>query len=372
MRADGEFNGAALRLARLFGGLSLEDVAAGVGKTRQYLHKLETGQTTPSAQLLVALASTLRVEADFFCQRNGGALAEEQVHFRKLFTTRVGIKQVAMARAELTGMLVSSFEKRLRLPTVRIPTIADAVGADDVERAADLCRREWDLGLGPIADMTRLAEVVGAVVTSFQSVSTEIDAMSFAFGRPIIVRNEAKRSACRQRFDIAHELAHAVLHSGRQTGDHATESEANRFACALLVPQSMMTKLFPRSRGQRLDWIGISEFKRTWKISKAALLYRARQLSLLSDDQYRSGVINLKRSGQASRESEDDSIELEEPSLLRRSFELLAKKKNVYGVDVAHGLSITADVLQELVGFPLPQPEIAKTALSRPSLRLVA
>lgn len=369
---DGDFSGAALRLARLFGDLSLDDVAVKVDKTRQYLHKLETGQTTPSAQLLVELAAALKVEADFFFGRHGGAIAEEQVHFRKLFTTRVGIKQVAMARAEMTGMLIASLEKRLKLPVVRIPTIADVATINDVENAADLCRREWDLGLGPIADMTRLAEVVGAVVTSFQSVSTEIDAMSFAFGRPIIVRNEAKRSACRQRFDVAHELAHAVLHSGRQTGDHATESEANRFACALLVPRSMMAKLFPCSRGQRLDWIGLAEFKRTWKISKAALLYRARQLSLLTDEQYRSGVINLKRTGQAIREAEDDLIEMEEPNLLRRSFELLAKKRGLFGPEIARSLNISTDVLQDLVGFSLPQPEQVKAPPSRPSLRLVA
>jgi hypothetical protein len=51
-------------------------------------------------------------------------------------------------------------------------------------------------GVEDIEHMTRLAENVGAMVTSFQSVSTEIDALSVALRRPIIVRNEAKQSAC--------------------------------------------------------------------------------------------------------------------------------------------------------------------------------
>jgi Zn-dependent peptidase ImmA (M78 family) len=368
----GVFNGAALRLARLFGGLSLEDVASRVEKTRQYIHKLETGQTTPSAQLVVELAVALKVEPDFFFATRTGLLAEEQIHFRKLFTTRVGIKQVAMARAELTGMLVTRLEKRLKLPQVRIPTIADAHTSDDIEKAAEQCRREWDLGFGPIADMTRLAESVGAVVTSFRSISAEIDAMSFAFGRPIVVRNEAKRSTARQRFDIAHELAHAVLHLGMPTGDHATESEANRYACALLVPRTMMIKLFPRSRGQRLDWIGLAEFKRTWGISKAALLYRARQLDLLTDQQYRSGVVSLKRTGQATGEREDESIPMEVPSLLRRAFELLAERRGVLGVDIARELAVSVEVVQDLVDFPLPQAAPARPPVARPTLRLVA
>ena len=63
-----DFNGAALRLARLFGGLALDDVASTVGKTRQYLHKLETGQSAPSAQLLVELALALKVEPEFWAR----------------------------------------------------------------------------------------------------------------------------------------------------------------------------------------------------------------------------------------------------------------------------------------------------------------
>jgi Zn-dependent peptidase ImmA (M78 family)/DNA-binding XRE family transcriptional regulator len=365
------FKGAAMRLARLFADQSLDDVASAVDKTRQYLHKIETGQAVPTAQLQVELATALRVEPDFFYAAPAGSLGEEQIHFRKLFTTRVGIKAVAMARAEFTGMLVAALERRVKFPEVRIPTIADVVNSEEVERAAEQCRREWELGLGPIADMTRLAELVGAVVTSFPSMSSEIDAMSFAVGRPIIVRNESKQSACRQRFDIAHELAHASLHSGRVTGDHETESQAHRFACALLVPRSMMLKLFPSSRGQRLDWIGLAEFKRTWGISKAALLYRARLLGLLTDQQYKSGVIHLKKTGQTAGEKEDDSIPLEEPTLLKRTFELLATKKGVYSADVAREMSVTEDLIEDIVGFSLPRPSPVKP-VARPKLRLVA
>lgn len=366
-----EFKGAALRLARLFAGQTLDDVARTVGKTRQYLHKLETGQAVPTAQLQLELALALRVEADFFYEAQVGRLGEEQIHFRKLFTTRTSVKQVAMARAEFTGMLVDALEGRVRLPAVRIPAGGDALAGHDLELAAEQCRREWDLGMGPIEDMTRLAELVGAVVTSFPGISAEVDAMSFAFGRPIIVRNDSKRSACRQRFDIAHELGHATLHAGKTTGDHETEGQANRFACALLVPRSMMLKLFPRSRGQRLDWIGLAEFKRTWGVSKAALLFRARILGLLSDAQYRSGVIHLKKSGQSAGEHEDDSIALEEPTLLRSTFELLASKKGVYAADIARGMNVSEGLIEDIVGFSIPKPTPAKP-IQRPKLRLVA
>src|SRR5882724_1407195 len=275
-----EFNGTELRLARIFNGLALEEVAERVEKTRQYLHKLETGQAVPTESLLANLASVLRVEPGFFTKNQVPMIGEDQFHFRKLFTTRTMLKQIAMARGELAGRLVTYLDQELKLPSIRIPERHDVQTPDDIERAADLCRREWELGLGPIANMNRLAENIGAIVTSFQSMSKEVDALSVAVRRPIIVRNEAKGSVCRQRFDIGHELGHFVLHMGMMTGDRVTENQANRFSSALLIPRMMMAKLFPKPRGSRLDWVGLREFKLTWKVSKAAILYRARQLDL--------------------------------------------------------------------------------------------
>ncbi len=348
-----EFNGAELRLARVFRGLALEDVAEQVDKTRQYLHRLETGQATPTEALIDQLADALGVEPAFFAGPHSPAIADEQIHFRKLFTTRATVRQVTIARAELFGRLVSYLDRHLKLPPVRIPVVDDARSANDVERAAERCRSEWGLGFGPIEHMTRLAETVGAVVTSFQAVSKEVDALSVALKRPIIVRNEAKPSACRQRFDVGHELGHFVLHQGRATGDRITEGEANRFAGALLVPRSMMVKLFPRPKWSRLDWTGLRAFKLTWMVSKAALIYRARQLDLINDDQFRSAFITLKRTGEATCEREDALVPAESPELVERSFSVLAAKKNVHPAQIAAALRIRVPLLEDIVGFPL-------------------
>lgn len=364
------FNGVELRLARTFNGLALEEVAERVEKTRQYVHKLETGQATPTEQLLERLASALKVEPAFFMSYHTSMIEEEQFHFRKLFTTKAMIKQVAMARGELTGRLVNYLDRELRLPELRIPEVIDAHTSEDVECAAELCRREWELGLGPIASMNRLAEHVGAVITSFQSVSKEIDALSVAVKRPIIVRNEAKESVCRQRFDIGHELGHFVLHAGQATGDRTTESQANRFASALLIPRTMMAKLFPKPRGSRLDWAGIREFKLTWKVSKAAILYRARQLELISDDQYKTGVITLRRTGEATSEREDNLIPKEAPELLVRSLTVLAEKKGIYTEEIASVLQILPGLLRDVVGFDLPARVLTKTQANRQYPRL--
>ncbi|MFX4717515.1 ImmA/IrrE family metallo-endopeptidase, partial [Acinetobacter baumannii] len=87
------------------------------------------------------------------------------------------------------------------------------------------------------------------------------------------------RSACRERFGIAHELGHFSLHIGVLTGDRLTETQANRFASALLLPRTTFaTESRIAMRGSRLNWQGLSELKLRWGVSKAAILFRGRQL----------------------------------------------------------------------------------------------
>src|SRR5205823_10668684 len=119
------------------------------------------------------------------------SIPEEHFHFRKLFTTRASVKHIAIAKAEVFAKFVAYLDTQLRLPAVQIPVVSRPRTLDDIERAAEVCRRERALGLGPIENMARLAESRGAVVTSFSSVSREIDALSVSTGRPLIVRNEA-------------------------------------------------------------------------------------------------------------------------------------------------------------------------------------
>ncbi|MBD0222275.1 helix-turn-helix transcriptional regulator, partial [Acinetobacter baumannii] len=46
------FNGLELRLLRQFNHLSLEDLSIHVGKSRQFLHKIEMNQVVPTPDLI--------------------------------------------------------------------------------------------------------------------------------------------------------------------------------------------------------------------------------------------------------------------------------------------------------------------------------
>lgn len=350
--------GANIRLARLFHGFTLEDVAARLGKTRQYIHKIETEQIVPPSETLEVIAKLTQVEPAFFVTPVPAPVAEEQCHFRKHFTTRSAIKHVALAKGEMFRRLVAGLEEQLELPAPNIPQ-HDVHSPVEIERAAEACREHWGLGFGPIQNMVRVAELAGVVVTSFKGVSREVDAYSISAARPIIVVNREEASACRLRFDVAHELGHLVLHVGLATGDRKTEGEANRFAGAFLLPRSSFVKEFPRLRGSHLNWQGLAEMKLRWKVSKAALLYRARQLALISEDQYRTGVIRLNRGGEAKVEREDALIAPEVPELFTQAVKLGMLHQSL-GLDAYCRLfAVRSQIFSEFLAEPVELPAAA-------------
>lgn len=343
------FKGSNLRLARLYNELSLEQVAERVGKTRQYIQRLETDDASPTPELTHELAKTLQVNADFLSENIDILVNEELVHFRKRNSTRMSTKLAALSRAELYRRLINIFDEYLSLPPVKFPSIK-VVTQEDIEKAAEKCRIDWQLGMGPIENMTRLAEKLGAFVTSFESISDEVDTFSVPLKRPFIVRNRAKRSPCRQRFDIAHEIAHLILHVGISTGDRISESQANRFASALLLPRSSMAKYFPKPIAGRIDWKGLSQFKLTWKASKAAIIYRAHQLSLLTDSQYTTAFLGLKRKGEAVNEKEDMLIDHEESEFFHKAMSMLIVNLGIKPQDLAKQINISEYMLADLAG----------------------
>ncbi|WP_368646803.1 helix-turn-helix domain-containing protein [Castellaniella ginsengisoli] len=365
------FVGANLRLARVFSGLTLEELAEQVEKSKQFIHKLETNVDRPTETLASQLADKLDVLPEFFYETCNTPIVEDQIHFRKLRTTKVAAKQKAIAKAEIFKRLVDFCDGRLLLPKygfIEHP-VSDLEG---VERAAEQLRNYFSLGLGPIQNVTRLAESAGTFVTTFQGVSSNVDALSVACSRPVIVRNEEDRSACRLRFDVAHEIGHFVMHAGILTGDRQTEAEANRFAGAFLLPRSSFAKEFPVGTTGRISWKAMSEVKLRWKVSKAAMLMRARQLQLIDDYQLKGSFIYLKNSKQAKKETEDDSIEIERPVLLDKAIRFITRHYELTLTEIAKELKVKPRYITEFLSpDTLEELSVSNEHSPVPRLKLV-
>lgn len=223
--------------------------------------------------------------------------------------------------------MAESLERLVELPELLLPTasVEPDSEADAPEVAARLVRKAWGVPDGPIRHMLRLVENHGVVVVFSPAQAASVDAYSF-FGikRPLIVLNPIKNDYYRQRFDVAHELGHLVMHGDAEPGSRSAESQAHRFASEFLAPTAELRDVLPRAMNSRA-WATLAQLKEDWGISIQALLYRARELGCLSEVSYRNAMGTVTARGW--RRNEPGAItRIEQPSLLAKAAEILTRE----------------------------------------------
>jgi Zn-dependent peptidase ImmA (M78 family)/DNA-binding XRE family transcriptional regulator len=364
MKVDNIFYGDKLRLARLLNGLTQQQLGESITASRQFVHQMESGVRQPSDDVLNALCEILQVKDSFFAAPVDNDVKFEQCHFRKRKTTPVGIANRVLAFSTIFEQLVGYINDHLELPAINFPVIehsSSCYSNSEIELAAEECRKNWGLGLTtPIAKMTRVLENAGVVITQFNGVSEKVDALSLNRKFPIIIRNDAKESICRMRFDLAHECGHFVLHDGIETGDPVTESEANKFASAFLFPRAAFVNEFNSTKDTRLNWKLIYKLKIRWRMSAKAILYRAHHLDLISAQQYRSGNVHLNKTNQSKIENYDEDIQPETPELLINALEMLRNQLGISFNHIADYLGVDPRMLSAITGVTPENEEYLK------------
>jgi len=350
------FNGERLTMARQLAGLKKSHLASLIEMSPASVTAWESGVKQPNRATVAKLALALRVEPQFF---GGGAPPRvNKPHFRSLRST----PQIAQDEAEAYGRFVAEvagmLENAVEFPEPLLPDLP--VDPDErsmtPEEAARGARGFFGVAPGPVQHVLRLVERSGVVVVFSKLGVAAIDAYSLhSATRPIIVLNPAKDDYYRQRFDVAHELGHLIMHHDAEPGGKVAEEQANRFASEFLMPADEIAPFLPVSTAGKA-WAQLAELKEYWGASLAALLYRARALGVMSDVSYRNAVIRMSQNGW--RRAEPGRISsLEMPSMLPRAREVLREA----GVDEASFLSGS--------GLPVALYEIAASRVPTSATR---
>ncbi|ANG84650.1 helix-turn-helix domain-containing protein [Microbacterium aurantiacum] len=174
----------------------------------------------------------------------------------------------------------------------------DSNDAEEIERAAADVRTLAGVEEGArVGNAVRAAERLGVVMLPMNSELGRHLGMSLRINDVPVIR--VSRSSIspehavpgdRQRFTVAHELGHLVLHAGRPQPVSAAdatkrEHEAHRFASAFLAPGDAVINDLG---GARVSLTSLTRLKEKWGFSIKAFVTRFRQLGVIDDDHARS------------------------------------------------------------------------------------
>ncbi len=151
----------------------------------------------------------------------------------------------------------------------------------------------------PPVDPGLVANRLGAEVIRKPDSANKNSGLIGRHGDRVIIGVNALHPAVRQRFTIAHEIGHMLLHADqpliidqsggaiigtRQEGDDSPrEIEANAFAASLLMPADWVKKELKRRQLPNADDndAAVSSLARTFGVSQQAMMYRLVNLGYL-------------------------------------------------------------------------------------------
>ncbi len=318
-------------------GWSINTLAERSGVSVRSIRFYERGEQLPGQPALDRLAAALDVPVVWFIGQPVSGLEPISASFRAATKLPAYRRRAAVAAGRMGMHLASWMADRFELPKVSIPDLSGV----DPELAADSVRAEWGIGNRPAPNMVHLVEAHGVVVLGLAEDCRELDAFCFwRHGRPFAVVNTMK-SGEHGRMDIAHELAHLVLHRNVEGVEREHEVEAMKFASAFLMPRRAMA---PYSGPLSLDQV--LQIKASWQVSAVALVYRLHSLRLLADWHYRTLMVELSKRGY--RRGEPHGVIREQSQLLASVLRMM-REEGVTLADIASDLGVFEDDLADMV-----------------------
>ena len=328
------FNGERLKIARMWRNLSATQLADLIGFSRQTISMLENGKLmNPEFATVQKLSEKLEFPITFFLEETKINFNESTTYFRSLLTTNKKYRVEQEEKIKFIAIVYNMLSEYLEFEKVNLPQIPTNATPQE---AANILREYWGLGNRPIENIVYLAENNGLIVTDFETATGDVDAFSHKITSDdmetyLIGYSKNKRTAARIHFDVAHEIGHILLHNWREDLEcidkeefKEIELQAHAFASAFLLPEDEFRKdVSPYATNLAY----YTELKKTWKVSIAAMIRRAKDLDIITADDYSRLMRNMQKQGIRKTEPLDDELVTAEPSLLRQAIKILFDQK---------------------------------------------
>lgn len=371
------FWGERIKSARLYNGLTVEELAEKVGVSKQAISQYENNLVELPLEKVFILSNALNFPIDYFTSKHEQSVEIGTTYFRSLLRTNSKARKQQETRLEHLGVIYSFLNRYIDFPALNLPTFDSELTPKE---AAIALRKYWRIGSAPIDNITHLLEENGILITLLETSTKDIDAFSqreSINGKEVffIAVSKETQSASRFQFDIAHELGHIILHEWSENVElldreqfKTREKEANEFASEFLLPSDAYYE----------DAVGIFNrvesyipLKRKWRVSIGAMAYKNRELGIISQRQYQYLLSIMNKQNIKNSEPLDDIIPIPYPTMFNDAVSLLFEE----GIFTAtkfieqlslFGLPMKYEEVENLLDLPKDtlKPEFQKKALS--------
>ncbi|MGW3691373.1 ImmA/IrrE family metallo-endopeptidase [Streptomyces sp. NPDC005125] len=367
--------GERLRTLRDLLGLTGADLHRLTSISQSWISQVETGAREPAVDRLRVIAEATDTPMSFF-HAQPSSVPLDSLRFRKMATASRTVTRRISAFYGESFRVTEEITSQAGYPAPPLPFATTAeLSADDIEDLAAQTRVALRLAPDkPIPHLTRALERAGVAVAPIVLPDPTGDSVSptnkhfgvsywAGIGETALIAYFPGAQGDRDRFTLAHELGHLVLHTFRPRAEDP-EAEANRFAGAFLVP-------YERAREEITDHLTLEGFarrKQVWGVSIQALILRGASVGNIGESRKRSLYVQLTQRGW--RKEEPVSVGQEVPLLLWSLLERLYGEKPY--LPASDQLAIQATVLRSIAPKPLPQAHGSDPTKPRPQGKVIA
>lgn len=307
-----------LKQAREIRGLTQVQLAEKLDVSQSCIAQLERDERVgfePSEGLVQALSLSLGFMPSFFSSLGVPEFPLGSLLYRKRNSLKAIDENRIRQFAKLVFEISERLSKNLRLPSVNLPRILEESPAE----AAQLTRAA--LGLSPdtpIKNLIYQLEKKGVLVIVVPYEIDEHDAFSLwtsSKSKPLMVISGGK-SGDRQRFNVAHELGHLVMHRSYDGNVKQREDEANDFASEFLMPGEVLRNEIETP----VTIEKLAVLKGRWGVSIQALAKKSYDLEIINYRQYT--YLNKQINAFGWRKQEPNYIIAEKPRAFRKMIEV--------------------------------------------------
>jgi Zn-dependent peptidase ImmA (M78 family)/DNA-binding XRE family transcriptional regulator len=365
-----KFNPKRLREARLIRGLSISELAKLINISKQAISQFELGDHTPKPETMMLIINMLKFPKNFF-YRDFKEQFMGNTFFRANATATKKSKETQFNKTLIAGYIYEYLSDYIEFPELNLPNLTDFYNEwdnDSIEKLAKTVREHWGIGDKPITNIVHLLERNGIIVFSVDTDSQKVDAFcQHRKGRPFIFLGNDKQSAFRRQFDGGHELGHIFMHKDIDNQDVLSkvefkkmESQANRFASALLLPAEAFAKTVVST-----SLLHFVELKKYWNVSIGAMVFRCFDLGIIDESRYTSLQKQMSMKKMRTKEPLDDVYPLQEPVVLKKSIQMLLENNVKNQLQIIQEMAVPQEYIEMLcnlergtLNYKEPEPTI--------------